>query len=95
VWVWDIESWVSFVIFIAAAAMELFALCDSIVRRADAYTATDKLSKPAWVLILALAVLTCIAFRSPVSIFGIFGVIAAGIYLADVRPALRQVTGRR
>ena len=94
-WVWNIESWVSFAVFVAAAIMELFALCDAIVRPGNAFTATDKLTKPAWVLILVLAVLTCLAFRFSVLIFGIFGVIAAGVYLADVRPALRQVTGRR
>ena len=93
-WVWNIESCVTFVIFVMAAVMELFALADAIVRPAPAYAATDKLTKPAWVLILALAVLTCIAFRSPVSIFGVFGLIAAGVYLADVRPALREVTHR-
>ena len=94
-WVWNIESWVSFVLFVAAAVMEVFALCDAIMRPTAAYAATDKLTKPAWLLILALSVLTCVAFRFSILIFGILGIIAAGVYLADVRPALKQVSGHR
>lgn len=93
-WVADVESWIGLALFLGAALMELAALCDAVVRPAAAYTATDKLSKPAWLLILVLAVLTCLAFRSPVSLLGLIGVAAAGIYLADARPALREATRR-
>jgi len=100
VWIWDVESWISLVVFVASAAFEIYALCDAIVRPAQAFTAADKLTKPAWLLILLLAVLTCIVFRSsqsfhtPVGIFGVLGLVAAGVYMADVRPALRQITRR-
>jgi len=94
VWVWELEARVGTVLFVAAAAMELFALCDAMLRPSAAYAATDKLTKPAWLLILALALLTCIAFQVTTSILGVVGLVAAGVYLADVRPALRQVTHR-
>lgn len=94
VWVWDVEQWIGLVLFAAAAIMETFALCDGVIRPSEAYTATGKLTKPAWVLILVLALLTCLAFRSPISLFGLLGVVAAGVYLADVRPALKEVTRR-
>ncbi|HEX7740557.1 MAG TPA: DUF2516 family protein [Marmoricola sp.] len=93
-WVWNIEYWIGLALFAGAAVMEAFALCDAILRPAHSYAVTDKLSKPAWVLILLLALLTCIAFRSPVSLFGLLGVVASGVYLADARPALREVRRR-
>jgi hypothetical protein len=100
VWIWDVESWISFVVFVASALFELYALCDAIVRPAQAFPAAGKLTKPAWFLILLLALLTCLTFRSsesfhtPIGIFGVLGLVAAGVYMADVRPALRQVTRR-
>ncbi|HWU32779.1 MAG TPA: DUF2516 family protein [Marmoricola sp.] len=91
----SIESWVGLVIFFAAAAFELFALVDAAIRPARSFVAMDKLSKPAWILILALALLTCIAFRSPIGIFGLLGVLAASVYMADVRPAISARRGHR
>jgi hypothetical protein len=35
-----------------------------------------------------------VTFLSPLNLFGILAVVGAGIYLADVRPALQQVSGR-
>ena len=93
-WVWNIEDWIGLALFFGAALMETYALCDALVRPGEAYTATDKLTKPAWVLILVLALLTCLAFRSPISLFGLLGVVASGVYLADARPALKEVTRR-
>ncbi len=99
-WVWNVESWISLVVFVAAAGFELYALCDAIVRPAQAFTATDKLTKQAWLLLLGLAVVTCFAFysvqsfRSPLGILGVAGLVIAGVYMADVRPALRQATRR-
>jgi len=88
------EHYVELALFLVMAAMEVFAFVDAALRPAAAYPAADKLTKPAWLLILALALLTCLAFRSPMSLFAIIGIVAAGVYLADVRPALADVTRR-
>lgn len=91
----SIESWLGLVIFFAAAALELFALIDAAIRPAQSFVNMGKLTKPAWMLILGLALLTCMAFRSPISIFGLLGVLAASVYMADVRPAISTPRGRR
>lgn len=91
----SIENWIGLVIFIAAAAFELVALVDAAVRPAQSFVAMNKLSKPAWMLILALALLTCIAFRSPIGILGLLGILAASVYMADVRPAVSTRRGQR
>ena len=92
----SIEDWVGFVIFVASAAFELFALVDAARRPPQAYINTGKLTKPAWILILALALLTCLAFRGPsTSILGLLGLLASSVYMADVRPAVSPRRGRR
>ena len=59
------------VVQVAVLAVSLYALVHAALQRPDAYTAAGKLTKPAWLAILGLAV----ALTSILSfIFGIFGV---------------------
>ena len=77
------------VIGLALLAIKLFALVDACTHQEAAYQAAGKLSKTGWVVILLLALL--------VGWFGflsIVGLIAAIVYLVDVRPALRQLRRR-
>lgn len=95
--VWQIEQWVTTVVFLGTLLLGIFALVDAVVRPAAAYEATGRLSKQGWVLILVLAVLVTVLFESSRSLMGLFGlvsVIASGVYLADVRPAIIEITRR-
>ncbi|WP_310962250.1 DUF2516 family protein [Nocardioides terrisoli] len=92
--VFDFEYYTELVLFVLMAALEVFAFVDAVLRPAAGFTAAGKLSKPAWLLILALAMVTCVAFQSPMSILGLLGIVAAGVYLADVRPAVAAITRR-
>ena len=75
--------------------VKAWALVDATLRRADAYPAVDRLTKPAWLWILGISLLLAvIPFIGPLSIFSLAGDVAAGVYLLDVRPRLRAVTGR-
>ncbi|HET8602286.1 MAG TPA: DUF2516 family protein [Marmoricola sp.] len=91
--VFAFESQVIFVISLAMLALELWALVDAVVRPSQAYVATDKLTKPAWLVILGLA-LAC-SLVLPFFLLRIAAVVAACVYLVDVRPALSSVTRRR
>jgi hypothetical protein len=74
------------VIFFALVATKLFALIDAATRPARAFPATGKQTKPFWLGVLALAVLsTFLGFLS------IVGLVAALVYIVDVRPAVREV----
>jgi hypothetical protein len=53
------------------------------------------MTKPAWLIILGLALVAHLLFWSPISLLNIAGTVAAIVYLVDVRPALRALTGRR
>ena len=69
-------------------ALAGWALVDALIRPASAYVAAGKLTKPAWGAITALA-LVIAWFTAPLSFFWLPAVIAAIVYLVDVRPALR------
>lgn len=86
------------VIRVAVLGTTLFALVHSIAQRADAFPAAGKLSKPAWLGINAAAfLLALLAFLSPVggppSLFAIIAITASLVYIVDVRPAVREVSG--
>ena len=81
-------SLVSLGMFVAQA----FAFIDSATHRPDAYVATDKMTKKAWLIILGLALAAHMLIWAPLSIFNLVGIVAAIVYIVDVRPALRALT---
>ena len=77
----------------AALCAEGLALLDALRHRPDAFVAAGKRTKNFWLLVLGVA--TAVGFVSNVlSMFGVIAFVAAAVYLADVRPALKQVSGR-
>lgn len=80
-------------ITIAIGVAAIVSLVHAVVQRADAFTAVDKLSKPAWVGILVAATLVIWLF-GPLSLFGIIGVIAVLVYVVDVRPRTDEIQGK-
>ncbi len=71
-----------------ALALTLWAFVDALIRPANGFVAMGKLTKPAWVGITALAAVL-VYLMGPMTLFGLPAVIAAVVYLADVRPAVR------
>lgn len=69
-----------------------FALVDAAIRREDAYRAADKKTKPFWLIILGLAFVVNWIFGI-LSFLPVIGLIATIVYMVDVRPAVRQVSG--
>jgi hypothetical protein len=82
------------VIGVLALGVDAFALVDAIRQRTDAFPAAGKLTKPVWLAILAVATAIGIIFvRAPFEIFDLIAFVAAGVYLADVRPAIKAISG--
>ena len=77
------------VLGLGALVLKLWALVDACTRPKDAFPATGKLTKIAWVAILAVAVL--LGGTSVLGLFGLLGTVAAIVYLVDVRPAVREL----
>lgn len=84
----ELLYWVSWGLLL----FSLFAFVDSVIRRQDAYRAADKQTKPFWMIILGLAAAVNF-FMGIMSFLPIIGLIATIVYMVDVRPALRQISG--
>lgn len=93
--------WTDQVLYFALIALRVWALADCVTRKAAAFPAVDKLTKPAWSAILLISGLLGTFFSSPyapgavVSVFSLASAVVAAIYLADVRPAVRGVSDGR
>ncbi|WP_240487373.1 DUF2516 family protein [Actinomadura flavalba] len=92
-------------LLIFAFAMEAWALFDSLTVPANAYQAASKQSKKLWTILLGVATVLGLGFAviplqgvSPIgALLGILPVaafIVAAVYLADVRPAVKQFKNR-
>ncbi|WP_420873823.1 DUF2516 family protein [Nocardia huaxiensis] len=71
--------------------MTVFALVHAIRQRPDAFTAVDKLTKPAWIAILAVALLFLWIGMVPYNLLSLVAIVATGVYLADVRPKVDEI----
>jgi hypothetical protein len=80
---------------LVALALGIFDTVDAAVRRSDAFVAAGKLTKPAWVAINAVATVVLYLFTLRSLFFAIPAIVALLVYLVDVRPAVRAVTGGR
>jgi len=72
----------------AALALTAWAFVDALIRPAPGFVAAGKLTKPAWAAITGLSI-AVVYFFGPMSFLGLPAIIAAVVYLVDVRPAVR------
>ncbi len=96
-----IQNYLFLGLSLVVVGMAAFALFDALRRPAAAFTYADKRTKGFWVGILALAfLLGFLAIPPPLGaggliLFALLAAIPAGIYLADVRPAVRHYRDNR
>ncbi len=71
----------------------LFAFFHALSQRVDAYTAAERMTKPAWLGITGGGLAAMLLFDpgSVGSIFWLAGLIAVLVYMVDVRPKLIEV----
>ena len=75
-----------------------YAFFHALMQRADAFTAADKLTKPAWLGITGASTLILLFFRDygPLgsgSLFWLAALVAVLVYIVDVKPAVVGVQG--
>lgn len=91
-----VQTFVLLILGIGSLALTGFAAFDVLRRKGSLFPHVGRLPKPAWLGILVAAFLISIVslgYTSTLGILNVLGVVAAGIYLADVRPKLRQIDG--
>lgn len=91
----SLQGIITLLLGLAAFALEVFALVDAVRHRPDAYVAAGKRTKQFWSIVLGIGALIGFVSIGTFLLFsiGIIAVVAAAIYVVDVRPALRQVSG--
>lgn len=92
--VFEIQSFVLLVATLALFAVQGWAFVDAVSRKPETFVAADKMTKKAWLVILGLALAAHMVFWHPISLLNLVGAVAALVYLADVRPAVRSFTRR-
>lgn len=92
----DLYYWTDVVLFWGLVALRAWAVVDCATRKAAAFPAVDKLTKPAWLAILIFSGLfgSLNVLGSQIGPISLISVIVASVYLADVRPAVREISGR-
>ncbi len=92
----DLYFWTDTVLFWGLVALRAWAVVDCATRKAAAFPAVDKMTKPAWLAILVFSGLfgSLNVLGSQIGPISLISVIVASVYLADVRPAVREISGR-
>jgi len=86
-----LEHWLLLLFRWGITAFTAWALIDCITRKAPAFPAAGKLTKPTWLLMSGLAVL--VSLVPGLDFFAIIASVVAAVYLVDVRPAVREISG--
>ncbi|MGC5615182.1 DUF2516 family protein [Georgenia sp. Z1491] len=98
-----IQTYLMLALSIGAVVLTGWALVDCLRRTDAAYVAAGKLQRRVWIIILAAALgVSIVSVPPPIGSGGGVGgllslaaVIAGAVYLADVRPAVRDASPRR
>ncbi len=85
--VFEAQSIVMLVVQLAVLTITIFAFVNSLLYSAESYLAAGKLTKPTWCTILGLGVVLFFV-PIPLALVSIIMLVAALVYLTDVRPAL-------
>ena len=84
------------IVYYGCLALGLWALIDAAIRKSEAYPAVDRQTKPVWLAILAGGLIAQWAFPalggSLLGVLGMAGIVAAIVYLVDVRKKLIEIT---
>lgn len=83
------------VLWIAALALQGFALVHCLLQRSDAFPAADKWNKWGWSIVTGLAFAVTLLWRTPLALLPLVGFVASCVYMVDVRPAVREISGGR
>ncbi|MGX7677448.1 DUF2516 family protein [Jatrophihabitans sp. DSM 45814] len=93
-----IEYWLLLVLGWAVGIFMIWAFLDCLSRKAPAFPAAGKLTKPAWLLMTGIpAVISTLLVLSgavlSLNIIMYIALIVTSVYMADVRPAVREISG--
>lgn len=90
---------INLVLAYGGAVLGVFCVIDAATRRGDAFAAADKQTKSTWLgitiacaVVLGLAIFPGSVF-APQSLLWLAAIVGVLVYLVDVRPSLKRVSG--
>lgn len=91
-----VQSFVFYVMGLVAFGLELWALIDCLRHKPNVFEAASKRTKQFWLALTCGAAVVggiTVLSGSPggLGLFGLIAVTAASVYLADVRPAVKEI----
>lgn len=89
----SVQGIVELALILASLGLKGYALFDAIRVKQEAFSLAGKLTKTIWLVILGVALAVNIVMLNPLNFLNLIGVVAAAVYLVDVRPAVKQVGG--
>jgi hypothetical protein len=89
-----VQNLVVLVLWVLFLVVKGYAFVDCIRRPTAAFPAVGRQSKILWMILTGVALLTGLLPGMTLNIIGIAGLVASLIYLFDVRPKIREITGR-
>lgn len=96
--VYTIQQYLYLALGLVALGIEVWALSDCVRRPGTAFEAAFKRTKGFWLALtggaLVVGVLSVLSSRGGFNLFQLVAIIAACVYLADVKPAISQTSGR-
>ncbi|MGH3718823.1 MAG: DUF2516 family protein [Pseudonocardiaceae bacterium] len=89
----SLDHWVFEILYYLAIPFGFFAFIHAARQRADAYTATDKLTKGSWLGITGGATAALVLFHPEGSflLLWLIALVAVLVYRVDVKPAVTEV----
>lgn len=89
-----VTNGIYFILALVAVSLELWALVDCLRHKPELFVAASKRTKTFWLALTGVGflvgALTLVTGGSSLGLFGIAAVTASCVYLADVRPAVRE-----
>lgn len=92
-----VQTLVYLALYLVVFGMSVWALVDAAARPASAFVDAGKRTKNFWLLLTGAATAVSFIALPPLGRGGFLVIVAAivaGVYLADVRPAVRPYSGR-
>jgi len=90
------QSLIMLALALAAIGAGVFAFVDALRNDAAAFASEGKQTKNSWLIALGIAIAVLfVSMPSVLNLFGLIGVVVIGVYLADVRPALKPYLDRK
>ena len=92
-WVGDVTRAINIVVLVVSLGLECWAFGHTLLQKAEAFPAVETLQKGVWLALIGGTVLASILFFAFQMLFAMIALIAALVYLLDVRPRIREISG--